>query len=161
MAVGRHRRAHLVAPLRAAVAALDRGREIGQQRADQSAAIAQADPLAIAAALSLPRQVEKLVAIETRLERMAAVAEAGQSPASVATLSAQQLRGVEVGSRLAGVGSYAPQRGVDQIAAGMKFEVSIVFSDARRTESFSTTASPVIDSRDFEDRGEDQDADDR
>jgi hypothetical protein len=41
---------------------------------------------------------------------MAMVAEAGGSANGVAQLTAQQLRGIEVGSKLASVGGYAPAR---------------------------------------------------
>jgi hypothetical protein len=41
---------------------------------------------------------------------MAAVAEQGGSASGVAVVAGQQLRGVEVGAKLAGVGGYAPQK---------------------------------------------------
>jgi hypothetical protein len=125
-AIGRHRRAHIVVPLKIAVAALDRGRTAHRQREQQLAAIEQGDPVAIAtASLGLAAQVAKLERIEGRLERMAAVAEANQSTQGVAVLSGQQLRSVEVGSRLAGTGGFAaPKAGA---VTGVPFNLTINF----------------------------------
>jgi hypothetical protein len=121
--------------MQAAIAALDRGHTQRQRRTDQVTAIEQGDPVAIASAmLGIAAQAAKLERIESRLERMAAAAEAGRSPTGVATLAAQQLRGVEVGSRLAGVGGYAPSRTANQAPVGEKFSIIIQFSGGRREE---------------------------
>lgn len=158
--VTRHRQRHVIAPLQHRLAIAGKGDVPRQEREELAAAASSSAPstkAVVAAAIGLQAQVKKLEVIEGRLERMATVAEAGQSPTSVATLAAQQLRGVEVGSRLAGIGSYAPQRASDHIAAGTRFEVSIVFSGANRTETISVaSAPPAINSVDL-----DPDADDR
>jgi hypothetical protein len=149
MAIGRHRRAHLVAPMRAAVAALDRGRANREQRADQRAAIAQADPVAITEAIGLAAQIAKLAAIESRLERMAVAAETNGSSTGVAVLSAQALRGIETGAKLAALPGFIPQRLGGDTQPGQVFEVSIHFSGTGKTEtiSMSTPAAtrPVVD----------------
>jgi hypothetical protein len=56
---------------------------------------------------------------------MAAAAETGGSANAVSQLSAQQIRSVEVGARLAGVGGYAARPGPD---AAMQVPVSITFN---------------------------------
>jgi hypothetical protein len=111
MAVNRHRRRHILGPLQAAAAALDKGRAIRQQRTQQLAAIGQGDPAAIVTAvLGMQAQVEKMQRIEARLERVADAAEQGGSPSGVAAIAGQQLRGVEVGARLAGIPAFVPRR---------------------------------------------------
>jgi hypothetical protein len=135
MAIGRHRRAHIVRPMAAAVAALDRGRARRQQREQQLAAIEQGDPLAIAlAAFAMPQQLSKVAQVEQRLTRMADAAEATGSAAAVAQLAGQQLRSVEVGSRLVGAGGYGAPRGADQPAGAARFSINIIFSNGRREE---------------------------
>jgi hypothetical protein len=135
MAIGRHRRAHIVGPLKAAVAALDKGRAERQRREQQLAAIEQGDPVAIAlAAFAMPQQLGKVTQVEQRLTRMADAAEAAGSAAAVAQLAGQQLRSVEVGSRLVGAGGYGAPRAVDQPAGGARFSINIIFSNGRSEE---------------------------
>ena len=170
--VGRHRRDHIIKPAQDRLNIISKGTPEVRERQQLAAAAASGTPSTTAmveAALGLQAQVKKLEVIEGRLERMASAAEQSGSPSGVAVLSAQALRGVEVGSRLAGVGAYAPQRTPDQAGAGASFSVQIVFAGSGRTESFTTSAhAPVVDSRDFtsseprdvdrsEDRDEDQD----
>jgi hypothetical protein len=108
---------------------------------EQLAAAASADtptPQEFADAyLGLKAQIEKLSAIEARLERMASLAEQGQSPAGVAQLAAQQLRGVEVGAKLAGVGAYAAGRGAAEVGPARTFVVNINLPGG--TETIATT----------------------
>ncbi|MBB5693528.1 hypothetical protein [Muricoccus pecuniae] len=69
---------------------------------------------------------ERLLAVAERLERLAVAAEAAGSSNAVAQLAAQQLRGVEVGARLAGAGGYAPGKGPGEGASpGAQFSVNI------------------------------------
>jgi len=152
MAIGRHRRQHIVKPMQAAVAALDRGRTDRQQRADKLAAIEQGDPVAsVTAALGIEAQAAKLERIESRLERMAASSEAGGSATSVAALSAQQFKGIETGARLAGVGGFAPVSAAARVTADQldgKFAVNIIFSTGQTTAintDLDAAAGPVID----------------
>jgi hypothetical protein len=84
------------------------------------AAVKAAFAIAIAS-LGVVVQAAKLEKIETRLERMNGSAEAIGSSAGVAALSAQALRSIEVGSRLAGTGGCAAPRAVDQPGAGPTF----------------------------------------
>lgn len=144
MSISRHRRAHLVAPLRAAVAALDRGRAHQEQRAKQRAAIAQADPVAITEAIGMSAQVAKLIAIEQRLERMAAASETNGSATGVAVLSAQALRGIETGAKLAALPGFVPQRSIEGVSGEAKFAVHIVFSNGVN-ESISFGQAPPIE----------------
>lgn len=150
MAIGRHRRHHIVRPMQAVVAALDRGRASRQQRANQLAAIEQGDPVAIAtASLGLAAQAAKLERIEGRLERMAAAAEANHSAQGVAVLSGHQLRSVETGAKLAGIGGFASVRTADQAATQQTFSIQIVFG--HKTETITTlldnNCPPVVDAR--------------
>ena len=164
MAVSRHRRTHVMLPASALVAAVARAsateREVprpvpapvaASPNATADAHAAASSPAAPAgtavpatttapqdivnAALGAPRQAEKLIRIEDRLERMAALAEANGSPGQVATIATAQLRAVETGARLAGVAGYALQKAQgagDQPA----FVVNFHFSGGR-TESLA------------------------
>ena len=126
MAALRHRRDHLVKPMLAAVATLDRGRAERQLAADGAP-----DPVAnVIASLNLAAQANKLATIESRLERMSHAAEAAGSSAGVAALSAQALRSVEVGSRLAATGGYAPQNLADPQGAARTFSIIFQFNNA-------------------------------
>jgi hypothetical protein len=139
MAALRHRRDHLVKPMLAAVATLDRG---AAER--QLAASVREDPVAnVIASLNLAAQANKLATIEGRLERMSVAAEATGPSAGVAALSAQALRSVEVGSRLASTGGYAASQATSQQGEPRMFSISIVFAGSGRTEestSRNTTA---------------------
>ncbi len=107
------------------------------RRTQQLAAIEQGDPVAVAAALGLAAQAAKLERIEQRLERVAVVAETAGSPAGVATIAAQQLRGVEVGSRLGGIPGFVPAAVQAIGPPGMepRFSVLIIFQGAQKTET--------------------------
>jgi hypothetical protein len=144
-AIGRHRRAHILAPLKIAVATLDKGHTAHQQREQQLAAIEQGDQVAIAlATFGMPQQLDKVSKVEQRLERMAAAAETASSSTGVAQLSAQQLRSVEVGSKLAGTGGYKPPSVVSPTADKATVSIEIVFASAPR-ETIALTGRPVID----------------
>jgi hypothetical protein len=160
--VGRHRRDHILKPAQDRITIISKGADVRQEREQLARAAASDAPSTeaiVAAAIGLQAQVAKLTAIEARLERMAVQAEEAGSPTAVAVLSGQALRGVEVGSRLAGTGAYAPQRGVEQAGTGASFSVQIVFSGSGHTETFTTSSRPLIDSADFQDRSEDRNVD--
>jgi len=111
MAVFRHRRAHVLTPAQHRSAVIQKDREARQKRQERATAASSNAPdtqTLVESVLGLRAQTEKLAAIEQRLERMSALAEAGASAQGVAQLTAQSLRSIEVGSRLAGVGGYAP-----------------------------------------------------
>jgi hypothetical protein len=152
MAALRHRRDHLVKPLLAAVATLDRGRAERQLATDGAP-----DPVAnVIASLNLAAQANKLATIESRLERMSHAAEASGSAAGVAALSAQALRSVEVGSRLASTGGYAAPRTVGQPGEGRTFSIEIVFaSTGKREEITLIETGPVRDASEADDGAED------
>lgn len=155
--VTRHRQRHVIAPLQHRLAIASKGDAPRQEREALASAAASGAPsteAVVAAAIGLQAQVRKLEMIESRLERMATAAEDTGSFSGVAVLSAQALRGVEVGSRLAGAGAYAPQRG-EQAGAGASFSVQIVFSGSGHTETFTTSSRPIIDSEDFKERDTD------
>jgi hypothetical protein len=146
MAVSRHRRAHILKPAQDRLAVISKGSATRIER-EQLAAAASADaptPQEFADAyLGLKAQVEKLQRIEERLERMASMAEVGESPAGVAQLAAQQLRSVEVGSKLAGVGGYAPGKGAGDGAPTRAFVVNINFPDWTETTAAIIDGTPV------------------
>jgi hypothetical protein len=144
-AVGRHRRAHLLAPLRAAAAVLDKGHTALRQREQQLAAIEQGDPVAIAlASLSLPARTIKAVTVEDRLERMAVNAEQSGSATAVAQLSSQQLRANELLAKLGQVGGYKPPSVVSPMAEKATVSIEFVFQNAPK-ETIALTGRPVID----------------
>jgi hypothetical protein len=168
MAVNRHRRAHVVLP--PATITRAKGRRpapcstpplaspprpvlpapaLPAPAASASSvpptASAPTDPASVA--LGVARQAEKLARVEDRLERMATLAEQNGSPGQVATLSAAQLRAVETGAKLAGVGGFAPQK-AQGVESGQSFVVNFHFSGAR-TETVAcgvpAEPAPVID----------------
>jgi hypothetical protein len=144
MAIGRHRRMHLVAPMAAAAAALDKGRAVREQREQQLTAVAAGDPLAF---IGLTSIVSDLRQVHARLERQADGAEADGQRTALAQLSGQQLRTSEVRAKLGAVGGYAPPKTLDQAALGAQFNVQIVFSGGQ-VERINTlppviTAEPV------------------
>ena len=115
MAVGRHRRGHIVKPMRTAMAALDRGRAVRRQREEQIAAAEAGDPTAFVALAGIVADLRK---VHERLERTADAAEQDNQRLAVSALSAQQLRAAEVRAKIGGVGGYAPARAADQAAGG-------------------------------------------
>jgi hypothetical protein len=143
MAIGRHRRAHIVRPMAAAVAALDRGRALRQQHEQQLAAIEQGDPLAVAlAAFGTPQQLDKVAKVEQRLTRLADQAEASGSVAAATQVVSQQLKSVEIGSRIAQTGGYGAARVPGQSGEVRTFSITMVFPNAGRTESMTIIETP-------------------
>ena len=143
MAVQRHRINHIIKPTQDRLAIVAKGAPARQERQQIAAAAAAGAPSpqqVVDALLGLQAQAAKLQGIEDRLERMAAVAETNNSTNGVAQLAAQQLRGVEVGAKLAGVGSYAPQKPAASAAGGV-FSVNILFSNGVQ-ETITTVAAP-------------------
>jgi hypothetical protein len=142
VSVGRHRRLHLIKPAQDRLAILARGSAERQQRRELAATASSSDTPTpsefVEAFFGLKAQAEKLQRIDDRLERMASLAEQQESPNGVAQLAAQQLRSVEVGARVAGVGGYAAQRGPEQGGGAGAFQINIVFQNAGRTETIST-----------------------
>jgi hypothetical protein len=154
-AVNRHRLRHIVKPAQDRLALVARDRPARQERQQLAAAASSDAPSPqqfVEAFFSLKAQAEKLDRIEQRLERVAVVAETNGSASSVAQLSAQQLRSVEVGARLSGLPHFVPQRSIDQPGASPNtFSINIVFSGSGRTETISVTGAPppnIIDGHD-------------
>jgi hypothetical protein len=138
MAVSRHRRLHIMKSNQDRLAVISKGAGHRQERRELAAAAASDAPTPqefVEAFFGLKAQAEKLQRIEERLERMAALAEDNQSPNGAAQVAAQQLRSVEVGARVAGVGGYAPQR-VQEPVSGQTFAVNIIFASTEERMSF-------------------------
>jgi hypothetical protein len=147
VSIGRHRRHHLLPVVRDRAALLAKDAPARVEREQLAAAAASDAPTTqalIEATLGMRRQMEKLSAIEQRLERMAAAAEISNSSASVAQLSAQALRSVEVGSRLAGTGGYKSPSVVSPVAEKATVSIEFVFQNAPK-ETIALTGRPVID----------------
>jgi hypothetical protein len=139
--VSRHRTRHVLAPMQHQLAIADKGATPRRHREDLAAAASADAPTPaefVEAFFGLKAQAEKLQRIEDRLERMAALAEGNQSPNGVAQLAAQQLRSVEVGAKVAGVGGYGAQRGTEPVG-GQTFSINILFSSG---EQVSITPAP-------------------
>jgi hypothetical protein len=133
----------MLAPTRHRTALLAKDREARRERKELAAAAASDAPSTAAlveATLGLGAQIGKLNSIEERLERMAAAAEASQSTQGVAVLSGQQLRGIETGAKLAGVGGIAP-RSAEAAVPGERFSVTILLGDQRET-TIATVVEP-------------------
>jgi hypothetical protein len=138
VSVGRHRRRHLIKPLQDRLAILAKDSEEKRQRQELADAAASDMPSTLAlveATLGLRHQIEKLAAIEARLERMSATAEQAGASAAVAQLASQQYRGIETGSRLAGLPGFTqPTQAAGQSSSPRVFSVNIIFSNGRREE---------------------------
>jgi hypothetical protein len=138
ISLGRHRRHHVLKPAQDRLAILAKDTEERRQRRELSQAAAADAPSTqalVEATLGLRRQMEKLNAIEARLERMSAQAEAAASSAAVAQLAAQQFRGIETGARLADLTGFTPPvQTIGQPGAAPIFSVNILFSNGRSEE---------------------------
>jgi hypothetical protein len=143
-AVNRHRRFHLERPNLDRASIIEKDREAREERRmlAQAAQLDAPSPSAvIEAMLGLQAQAKKLDSIEQRLERMATMSEQEKSASSVAQLASQQLRSVEVGSRLAGTGGYAQPRTVGPGGSeGSKFSITIMLGNGK---DVSINATPV------------------
>jgi hypothetical protein len=153
MTVGRHRRNHVVAPLQAAMAAVDRSRSANEQQARKLARIRPGDehddPLAIVTSLfgALP-QARKLQQIEQRLETAAEQAAENEAHQHVAALSAQQLRSFELGGRLSGIPGFRPAVMEGTGGAATRFSIQIHLANKTTTinaVSTSLAAGAVVD----------------
>ena len=141
-AIGRHRRAHILRPMAAAVAALDRGRSQRQQREQQLAAIEQGDPVAIAtaiAAFSKTAQLGKVTEAEGNLRGLFDEAKRSGSVTAATGVVREQLKSIEVGAKkIAQVGGYGAPRAIDGKPGERRiFSISIHFAGSGRTEEFS------------------------
>ncbi len=139
--VTRHRQRHVITPLKHRLAIAGKGDAPRRERQQLAAAAASDAPTPaqfVEAFFGLKAQAEKLQRIEDRLERVAVLAEESASPNAVAQVAAQQLRSVEVGARVAGVGGYATARAIDQPLAGQKFSINIIFASTGETVSITT-----------------------
>lgn len=109
MAINRHRRNHVEGPARAVAAVAAKGRSEREQR-EQVLARAEAGTLDPADYLSLAAIVSDLRQTGERLERVAAAAEQDGQRLAVASLAAQQHRGIELRGRLGGHAGFVPPR---------------------------------------------------
>jgi hypothetical protein len=141
MSVNRHKIGHIMKPAQDRLAIISKGagvREERQQLAQAAAATTPSTEQLIDAYLGMRAQIEKLSAIEGRLERMATIAEAGGSHNGVAALAGQQIRAIETGAKLAGTGGYAP-RAVGEGTVQQPVSITINFAG----EGESITIAPV------------------
>jgi hypothetical protein len=163
MAVSRHRRLHIMKAAQEQLAIVGKGagpRQERQQLATAAASDAPTPAQFVEAFFGLKAQAEKLQRIEDRLERMAVAAETNGSSTGVAALSAQALRGIETGAKLAALPGFVPQRLTGDTAPGTTFEVNIMFSDGKQeTISVTTPTVPrtVIDQVDHDADAGDED----
>jgi hypothetical protein len=156
----RHRREHVIKPAQDRLTLISKGTAEQKEREQLARAAAADTPSTeaiVEANLGMRAHAQLIADIRDCLRQARGQAADNGSPTGVATVVAQELRSIEVGSRLAGTGGYANTRMPDQVGAGTPFSVNIIFNSIGRTESFTTTArAPVVDSADFEDRSEDR-----
>jgi hypothetical protein len=146
VSVGRHRRNHILRPTQDRMRLLSINREERDERQRLAAAVASDAPSTqalVEATLGLRAQMTKLTNIEQRLERMASSAERSGAAASVAQLSSQQLRGVEVGARLGSVGGYKPVAAMPQSAERNIVAIEMVFPNSGRREEIALKGTVV------------------
>jgi hypothetical protein len=142
--VSRHRLRHMLRLEQDRVAVLERDRKAREQRAELAKAAGSDEvpvSVLVEALLGTRAQALKIKHIEERLERVAAVAEADKVPQHVAAVSGQQLRAVEVGSRLAGNPNFVPRAETSGGGlGGQRFSIQIILGDGR---DVSITATPT------------------
>ena len=147
MAVSRHRRLHILKPVQDRLAIISKGaapRQELEQLAADAASDAPTPQQFVDAIFGLKAQGEKLQRIEDRLEKMASLAEDNKSPTVVATVTAQQLRSVEVGAKLAGAGGYAAPKAGPQ-GEGPQFNLVIQFANGREVGITTVAPGTTID----------------
>jgi hypothetical protein len=146
VSVGRHRRQHIIKPAQDRLAIVVKDADARRERQELAAAAASDTPsteVLVEATLGLRRQVEKLAEVEGRLARMAARAEEGGSPTSVAQLAAQQFRGIETGARLARLPGFVPAPSAGQPGERRPvFSIQMVFANSGRTEEINVMEHP-------------------
>jgi hypothetical protein len=144
--VNRHRLRHVVAPLQHQLALAGMGAEPKRQREELAAAVASDAPstaVLVESVLGLRAQTERMISIWSHLERAVVAAETQGAHTAVAALAGQQLKSVEVGSRLAAIPTFVPTRIAEQLAPGAPpFQVNIHFSSTGKTETISLAATP-------------------
>jgi hypothetical protein len=142
MAVSRHRRAHLLAPARAAAAAVGKDSAARAQRKQQLAAIDKGDALAVVDALfNAQAMAERLRQVEDRLDAASEKAPADGAHQHLAAMSGAQIRALETTARLGSVGGYAAPRNVGPGSGGegSKFSITIL---GEKTVSINATPLP-------------------
>jgi hypothetical protein len=123
---------------------LERAKLALRERKELARAASMDEPpvnVLVDALMGVRAQALKMKNIEDRLERVAAVAEADKAPQHVAAVSGQQLRAVEVGSRLAGNPNFVPRAETSGGGSGgPRFSIQIILGDGR---DVSITATPT------------------
>jgi hypothetical protein len=132
-AAGRHRRTHIVAPMRAATAALDKGRAVRAQRERHLAAIEGGDLFEILSTGSIAADLRK---IRDRLDTSAEDAASANQHTAHAALASQLHRGIELRGKLGGHDKTQPGG-----SAAAMFSVQIVFSSS--TEKITLASAPA------------------
>jgi hypothetical protein len=144
--VQRHRMNHLVRPVQDQLAILTKDTNEKRQRQELAEAARAYTPTinqVIEATLGMKRQMEKLNNIEARLERMAQASEQAGSPVGVSQLSSQQLRAIETGAKLGGIGGFKPPSVIPQASDRAVWSIQMFFQEAGRTEEIGIL-KPVI-----------------
>jgi hypothetical protein len=132
MAVSRHRRNHIEKIARQLAVAASKGRDNTEKREQLVQAAQSGD--AVQAFLGLEQITRDLRAVSERLERNADAAERDEQRMAVGSLSAQQLKAVEMRGKLGGHGAFAPQKA--NPAGVPAFSINFVFSgEGRRRET--------------------------
>jgi hypothetical protein len=144
MSLGRHRRFHVVKPTQDRIAVLAKDGAEQRQRKELAQAAASDTPSIreiVEAAFGLLAQATKITRVEEHLDKGAEIAAAAGSPAGVAAIAGQQLRAIEVGSRLAGLPGFTPvPQVINQAGDREKFSVNIIFQGAGHTETITVAA---------------------
>lgn len=129
VSVGRHRRDHVLLPMKAAIGALDKGRTVRVQRDELVHQAQEGDPTAI---FKLDSIAGDLARIAARLDAAADLAAQGEQHTAHAALAGQLLRQVEMRARFGGHDKPAALAG-----AGPMFNVQIILGDTTETISVS------------------------
>jgi hypothetical protein len=144
--VQRHRTRHVIKPMQDKLAIIARDTAEQRQRQELAREASSNDPsiaAQIEARLGMKAQMAKLDRIEARLERMAEASEQAGSPIGVSQVSSQQLRAIETGAKLGGIGGYKPVSAIPQGAERNVVSITFEFPNAKHTETIGFVGKVV------------------
>jgi hypothetical protein len=154
----RHRKNHLIPANQHRTAILEKERKAREERQQLAAAAAADTPsieVLIEQNLSMRAQIASLSEVKADLRHGATIAREAGSPAAIAQVAGQQLRHVEVSSRLGGTGGYRQTGTEGGGGPGNRWSIQFHFASSGRTESINIVG-PVSGNRsdDSDDSGD-------
>jgi hypothetical protein len=141
--IHRHRLRHIIKPMQDRLAVLAKDSEEQRQRRELAQAASVDEPSTqelIETHLGMRAQIANLSEVKADLRHGATIAREAGSPTGIAQIAGQQLRHVEVASRLGGTGGYrAPALTAGGIGGVLepKWSIQIIFKGSGQTEAIN------------------------